>query len=75
MAKWIVVRLKDSRPSNFFGVNRNNDQAPAGKGGGSEVWLEWKTDSLLDVQHHHRAGIIRAESKPNGVVIKYGTYY
>lgn len=70
----VDITQKDSIPKSFFAANDNHGQAPAGKGGGPEVRLAWKTDDLLEIQHHDLAGIIRAESKSKGVFIEYRTY-
>lgn len=65
---------KDSLPQSFFAADGNRGQAPAGIGGGPEVRLSWKDDSHLEIQHHDRVRLIRAEQKSNEITIGYTTF-
>ncbi|MBK7674704.1 MAG: hypothetical protein IPJ27_07990 [Candidatus Accumulibacter sp.] len=64
---------KDALPKSFFAADGNRGQAPAGKGG-PEVRLSWKDGNHLEIQHHHRVRLIRAETISNGVTIGYTTF-
>ncbi len=70
----IDASQKNNLPHSFFVADGNHGNAPAGKGGGPEVRIFWKTDDHLDVQYHSNARLFRSETKSKGIIISYTTF-
>jgi hypothetical protein len=68
------VSQKDSLPNSFFAADGNHGRAPAGKGGGPEVRINWVSDTRLEIQHYDLVRIIRADASSKGVQINYRTF-
>ncbi len=68
------VSQKDSLPKSFFVVDGNHGRAPAGKGGGPEVRINWVSDTRLEIQHHDLVRIISAKASSKGVQVDFRTF-
>lgn len=59
----------------FFAADTNGGKTPAGKDGGPEVRLRWGSDTVLEIDYHDLARVIRAEKTSKGVSIGYHTFH
>jgi hypothetical protein len=61
----------ENAQGNLFSADDNHGAAPAGKGGGPEVKVEWRSTDELVVLHHASARVFRAERQLGAVKVKY----
>jgi hypothetical protein len=69
------VSDKGSLSESFLAVDGNHGHAPAGKGGGPEVRMNWMSDTRLEIKYHDLARIIRAQASSKGIEISYHTFH
>lgn len=64
------ARLSNNVSSNTFVADADNGIAPAGRGGGPRVEVEWREAELLEVRHDSRARVFRTESHVRGITVQ-----
>ena len=63
-----------SFPRGFFLAELDGGRVPPGQHGGPEVRVRWRSESMLFVEHHQFAQVIRANGVAGGVAIEYGHF-
>ena len=72
-----ILRANDEfpkEPGNTFIADTDGGQAPAGKGGGPEVKVQWVGETELIVMHDKRARVFLSEPTIDGVKLRYERY-
>lgn len=64
----------ENEGGNIFVADTNHGAAPADQGGGPEVYVNWLSDTHLQIQHHKAVRTFRADTKSEGVKIEYLTF-
>lgn len=68
------ISQKNALPESFFIADTGRDSAPAGKGGGPEIRLNWQSETQLQIQHHEFARLFKAETSSKSVAVNYKTF-
>ncbi|GEM_PF-1014153 len=59
---------------NLWIADGNHGAAPSGPGGGPEVRVRWLSGQVLELSHHPKARIFKAEADWGGVHIVYNAF-
>jgi hypothetical protein len=62
-----------NEPGNVLVADANHGAAPAGRGGGPEVSVKWRTDAWIYLAHDARARVMLAERKVGEVRVDHGS--
>lgn len=64
----------ENEGGNIYAADTNHGAAPAGQGGGPEVWVNWLSDAELQVRYHKFVRINHTKIKIEGVTVKFVSF-
>lgn len=63
-----------NRPGNIFIATTDKGAAPSGLGGGPELKVQWLDSKTVQLAHHKKAAVVKAETSYAGFRIHYRTF-